>query len=249
MMKTYQIVAEFESESEPNRKYTVKVDEMGNLSCNCPAWIYKAGGVRHCKHIEMVKQRGLVKEEKISLKEKAERLTEASKRAFDERAKKARSEGYRYAHWNIDYTNLLRIWEWEYASKCDGKKVLSYRFYYVSDGRIFNRQQYFLFVRYREDYLRKEFERIKQRIKEVLDSNEEQFKNPQYHTWGSQPYWISKEEMLKLLWDELMNFFQIVYFNENGEINEYLSEDFRNEVNKYCLGIKPRIKEFVKEVL
>lgn len=54
MAKTYKEVARFESRSRPGKFYTVKVDEKGNLSCNCPAWIYKTNGERSCKHTEQI---------------------------------------------------------------------------------------------------------------------------------------------------------------------------------------------------
>ncbi len=49
--KVYTLVATFESRSKPGKFYEVKEDEQGNLSCNCPAWIYKVNGVRICRHV------------------------------------------------------------------------------------------------------------------------------------------------------------------------------------------------------
>lgn len=52
MAKNYTPVATYPSSSNPNKTYTVSVDEEGNLSCNCPAWTFKRGDVRTCKHVE-----------------------------------------------------------------------------------------------------------------------------------------------------------------------------------------------------
>ncbi len=56
--KVYILVATFESRSRPGRMYEVKKDEAGNLSCNCPAWIYKSNGRRTCRHVEEVGNNG-----------------------------------------------------------------------------------------------------------------------------------------------------------------------------------------------
>ena len=56
--KVYKLVATFESRSRPGKVYEVKEDEEGNLSCNCPAWIYKANGRRTCRHVEEVRNNG-----------------------------------------------------------------------------------------------------------------------------------------------------------------------------------------------
>ena len=52
--KQYRLLATFESRSRLGKVYEVKQDETGNLSCNCPAWIYKANGRRTCWHVEKV---------------------------------------------------------------------------------------------------------------------------------------------------------------------------------------------------
>lgn len=52
--KEYRLVATFPSRSKPGKTYDVKEDEAGNLSCDCPAWIYKANGTRTCRHVEEV---------------------------------------------------------------------------------------------------------------------------------------------------------------------------------------------------
>ncbi len=46
------LIAKYESRSRPGTLYDVREDEEGSLSCTCPAWIYKAGGRRTCKHVE-----------------------------------------------------------------------------------------------------------------------------------------------------------------------------------------------------
>jgi len=56
--KVYILVATFESKSRPGKMYEVKRDGQGNLSCNCPAWIYKANGRRTCWHVEDVGNNG-----------------------------------------------------------------------------------------------------------------------------------------------------------------------------------------------
>ena len=70
-MKTYQVVGEVASKSNPMKKYRISEDENGNLSCNCPAWIFKNAreskllrlvedaSARYCKHIsEYLKAKG-----------------------------------------------------------------------------------------------------------------------------------------------------------------------------------------------
>lgn len=54
MAKTYTEVATFDSKSS-SATYTVKIDETGALSCDCPAWKFtKAGKPRGCKHVSQV---------------------------------------------------------------------------------------------------------------------------------------------------------------------------------------------------
>lgn len=54
--KVYQRITTFPSKSKPGKVYTVKMDEEGNLSCNCPAWIYpKKGRARDCYHVRVVR--------------------------------------------------------------------------------------------------------------------------------------------------------------------------------------------------
>ena len=52
MTKSYREVARFPSKSNPSKEYTVNVDENGELSCNCPAWTFKKGDERTCKHVQ-----------------------------------------------------------------------------------------------------------------------------------------------------------------------------------------------------
>lgn len=51
MAKSYREVARFPSKSNPSKEYTVSVDENGDLSCTCPAWRFKKGDKRACKHV------------------------------------------------------------------------------------------------------------------------------------------------------------------------------------------------------
>ena len=52
MGKHYEVVATYQSRSNPNKVYEVKKDDEGNYSCNCPAWVYKRNpGPRICKHV------------------------------------------------------------------------------------------------------------------------------------------------------------------------------------------------------
>lgn len=57
--KVYTPVATYPSSSNPNKVYTVSVDEQGNLSCDCPAWVFKKGDVRTCKHVEDYRRNGV----------------------------------------------------------------------------------------------------------------------------------------------------------------------------------------------
>ncbi len=54
MAKNYRSVRDFPSKSNPSKSYTVSVDEVGELSCTCPAWTFKKGAQRTCKHVEEV---------------------------------------------------------------------------------------------------------------------------------------------------------------------------------------------------
>lgn len=58
MAKSYQPVATYPSASNPGKVYTVSVDEVGNLSCDCPAWVFKKGDARTCKHVEDYQRNG-----------------------------------------------------------------------------------------------------------------------------------------------------------------------------------------------
>lgn len=53
--KVYREVARFPSGSSAGKFYTVKADEEGNLSCDCPAWRFKKPDrERSCKHTQAV---------------------------------------------------------------------------------------------------------------------------------------------------------------------------------------------------
>ena len=54
-MKEYNFLTEVPSKSNPNKHYTIKVDESGLFSCNCPSWIFNQRGNRTCKHIDALR--------------------------------------------------------------------------------------------------------------------------------------------------------------------------------------------------
>jgi len=54
MAKSYREVATFPSKSSPGKEYTVKVDDLGGLSCDCRGWTMKKGDVRTCTHVRQV---------------------------------------------------------------------------------------------------------------------------------------------------------------------------------------------------
>lgn len=54
MPQSYTTVATFESKSKSERVYTVKVDEAGCLSCDCPSWTFNHYGDRTCYHTKSV---------------------------------------------------------------------------------------------------------------------------------------------------------------------------------------------------
>lgn len=58
MAKNYNPVATYPSSSNPGKVYTVSVDEQGNLSCSCPAWVFKKQDVRTCKHVQDYQRNG-----------------------------------------------------------------------------------------------------------------------------------------------------------------------------------------------
>lgn len=58
MSKQYSPVASFPSSSNPTKTYTVSEDENGELSCDCPAWVFKKGTSRTCKHVQEVERNG-----------------------------------------------------------------------------------------------------------------------------------------------------------------------------------------------
>lgn len=57
-MKRYNFFAEVPS-SSGNKTYTIKVDENGLFSCNCPSWIFNTRRNRTCKHIDALRSQGL----------------------------------------------------------------------------------------------------------------------------------------------------------------------------------------------
>ena len=53
MSKSYTEIARFPS-SLSAREYTVKQDEEGALSCDCPVWKFNQRRDRTCKHTDLV---------------------------------------------------------------------------------------------------------------------------------------------------------------------------------------------------
>ena len=93
MSRFYTPVATFPSKSNPSKTYTVSVDQNGELSCDCKAWVFKKGATRTCKHVEEVERRGVgsftvpeaspaaaVAEVQAGAREKGGTLAEISKR-------------------------------------------------------------------------------------------------------------------------------------------------------------------------
>ena len=58
MGKNYRSVRDFPSKSNPSKSYTVSIDEDGELSCTCPAWTFKKGSQRTCRHVQEVEGSG-----------------------------------------------------------------------------------------------------------------------------------------------------------------------------------------------
>ena len=58
-MKQYNFMAEVPSKSNPSKHYTIKVDENGLFSCNCPSWIFNTRRNRTCKHIDALRGEGI----------------------------------------------------------------------------------------------------------------------------------------------------------------------------------------------
>lgn len=57
-MKQYNFLAEVPS-SSGKKTYTIKVDEGGMFSCNCPSWIFNTRRNRTCKHIDALRTDGI----------------------------------------------------------------------------------------------------------------------------------------------------------------------------------------------
>lgn len=53
-MKTYTEITKIQSKSNPSKFYTISKDELGQLSCNCPSWVFKSNTNhrRLCKHLK-----------------------------------------------------------------------------------------------------------------------------------------------------------------------------------------------------
>jgi len=55
-MKYYRTLAFYKS-SKGDKYYTVKIDQDGGLSCDCPSWIYRPqNGHRICKHTILARE-------------------------------------------------------------------------------------------------------------------------------------------------------------------------------------------------
>ena len=92
MAKTYTEVARFPSSSS-DKEYTVKRDEDGNLSCDCPAWVFKKQRARSCKHLKLVeKGEGIVAQIAVEVKERETEARGGSLGAIFERLKKGEAE-------------------------------------------------------------------------------------------------------------------------------------------------------------
>lgn len=57
MAKEYNFVCQVPSHSNPAKSYTIKMDEHGFLSCNCPSWIFNHRKDRTCKHIDEIRDK------------------------------------------------------------------------------------------------------------------------------------------------------------------------------------------------
>jgi len=57
-VKRYNFLLDIPSESKPDKTYSIKMDEQGNLTCPCPIWVFNRRGNRTCKHTDIVKRAG-----------------------------------------------------------------------------------------------------------------------------------------------------------------------------------------------
>lgn len=88
-MKTYTEVAQFPS-SNYSKTYTVKRDEEGALSCDCPAWTFKKQAARTCKHVQQVERgEGIVAQMTAETKERVEEARGGSLAEILERVRRA----------------------------------------------------------------------------------------------------------------------------------------------------------------
>lgn len=60
----YNFVAEVQSDSNPDKMYTIKMQQDGMLTCNCPSWIFNQRRNRTCKHIDRVIRAGFTADNK-----------------------------------------------------------------------------------------------------------------------------------------------------------------------------------------
>ena len=68
--KQYTVVGQFPSSTEAGKTYVVKEDEKGQLSCSCPAWIFKKPSTgRTCPHVEDVLGQRVQRDMRSSLRQ------------------------------------------------------------------------------------------------------------------------------------------------------------------------------------
>src|SRR3990172_6860421 len=92
MGKDFNLVATFPS-SSPGKKPPPKRDEDANLSCDCPAWVFKKTGTRTCKHLKLVAQgEGIVAKIAVEVKERETEAKGGSLVAIFERLRKEQQE-------------------------------------------------------------------------------------------------------------------------------------------------------------
>ena len=92
MSKTYTVVARFPSSSS-DKEYIVKRDENGELSCSCPAWVFKKQGARTCKHLKLLeKGEGIVAQIAVEVKERETEAKGGSLVAIFERLRREQLE-------------------------------------------------------------------------------------------------------------------------------------------------------------
>ena len=54
----YKFMCEVSSDSNPTKCYQIKMKDDGQLTCNCPSWIFNVRRNRTCKHIDRLRAAG-----------------------------------------------------------------------------------------------------------------------------------------------------------------------------------------------